>query len=164
MLQAGEDARYVSRRLVRFAAEDVSLADPDALLQATAAQGAAEKVGMPECDVVLAQAVAYLACAPKSVAVYNAYKAAKALVKDGLADLVPMHIRNAPTGLMKDIRYGKGYTYNPDHGYKRSCAEGLSFFPDKLKGTSLFDEDDVEPGHCIYPLRRIGKEKTSKRH
>lgn len=156
MLESGEDARYVARRLVRFAAEDVGLADPNALLQATAAHRATEKVGMPECDVILAQAVAYLARAPKSTAVYSAYKAAKLLCKEAPADPVPLHIRNAPTGLMKELGYGKNYTYNPEHGYKRGCAEGLSFFPDSLskdqRKTNIFDEGDVEDGHSLYPF------------
>mmetsp|Transcript_38303 Transcript_38303/g.83235 ORF Transcript_38303/g.83235 Transcript_38303/m.83235 type:complete len:620 (-) Transcript_38303:24-1883(-) len=161
MLEAGEDARYIARRLVRFAAEDVGLADPNALLQATAAHRAAEKVGMPECDVVVAQAVVYLARAPKSVAVYSALKAAKDLVRRGPAGPVPVHIRNAPTGLMKDLDYGKGYTYNPEHGYRRGCAEGLSFFPDRLKGTRLFSEGDVESGHHLYPLQQVASTKKA---
>lgn len=164
MLEGGEDARYISRRLVRFAAEDIGLADPDALLQATAAHRAAEKVGMPECDVILAQAVAYLALAPKSVAVYSAYKAAKQLAKDAPADPVPMHIRNAPTGLMKKVGYGKGYTYNPEHGYKRGCSDGLSFFPDSLKGTRLFDETDIEAGYSLYPSDKGSKKNNIQGH
>ena len=166
MLESGEDARYVARRLVRFAAEDVGLADPNALLQATAAHRATEKVGMPECDVILAQAVAYLARAPKSTSVYNAYKKAKMLCKEAPADPVPLHIRNAPTGLMKELGYGKNYTYNPEHGYKRGCAEGLSFFPDSLsedqEKTDFFDEDDVEDGHTLYPFVDDDKKRKSK--
>ena len=153
MLESGEDARYVTRRLVRFASEDVGLADPMALLQATAAHTAAEKLGMPECDVVVAQAVVYLARAPKSVAVYKGYKAAKELLKGGgiAADPVPLHIRNAPTELMKDVGYGKGYVYPPDDNYRRGCEEGFSFFPPNIENTRLFHEDDIEPGHQLYP-------------
>ena len=166
MLESGEDARYVARRLVRFAAEDVGLADPNALLQATAAHRATEKVGMPECDVILAQVVAYLARAPKSTSVYNAYKKAKMLCKEAPADPVPLHIRNAPTDLMKELGYGKNYTYNPEHGYKRGCAEGLSFFPDSLsedkEKTGFFDEDDVEDGHTLYPFVANDKKRKSK--
>ena len=167
MLESGEDARYVARRLVRFAAEDVGLADPNALLQATAAHRATEKVGMPECDVILAQAVAYLARAPKSTSVYNAYKKAKMLCKEAPADPVPLHIRNAPTGLMKELGYGKNYTYNPEHGYKRGCAEGLSFFPDCLskdqEKTDFFDEDDVEDGQSLYPFVDDDKKRKSEK-
>lgn len=151
MLEAGEDARYVTRRLVRFASEDVGLADPAALLQATAAHTAAEKIGMPECDVIIAQAVAYLARAPKSIAVYKAYTAAKRLVQDKPADPVPLHIRNAPTGLMSALGYGRGYQYTPENGYTRGCSDGLSYFPDSLKGTTLFEDAEVEPGHRLHP-------------
>ena len=150
MLEAGEDPRYVTRRLVRFASEDIGLADPNALLQASAAHRAVEKLGMPESDVVIAQAVVYCARAPKSVAIYRAYKAAKELVKEGPGDPVPLHIRNAPTGLMKKLGYGKEYTYPPDKGYARGPSDGLSFFPDKLKGTRFFDKEDVEPGHKLH--------------
>ena len=150
MLEAGEDPRYVTRRLVRFASEDIGLADPNALLQASAAHRAVEKLGMPESDVVIAQAVVYCARAPKSVAIYRAYKAAKELVKEGPGDPVPLHIRNAPTGLMKKLGYGKEYTYPPDKGYARGPSDGLSFFPDKLKGTRFFDREDVEPGHKLH--------------
>ena len=166
MLESGEDARYVARRLVRFAAEDVGLADPNALLQATAAHRATEKVGMPECDVILAQVVAYLARAPKSTSVYNAYKKAKMLCKEAPADPVPLHVRNAPTGLMKELGYGKNYTYNPEHGYKRGCDEGLSFFPDSLskdkEKTDFFDEEDVEDGHSLYPFVDDDKKRKSE--
>lgn len=159
MLEAGEDARYVTRRLIRFASEDIGLADPSALLQATAAHTAAEKVGMPECDVSIAQAVAYLARAPKSTAVYKAYGAAKKLVLDKPADPVPLHIRNAPTSLMKNLGYGEGYYYAPANGYTRGCPEGLSYFPDSLAGTSFFDQSDVEPGFTMHSTRTTSPPK-----
>lgn len=114
MLEAGEDPLYIARRLVRFASEDVGLADPQALVQANAAFAAAHSLGLPECDVCLAQAVVYLARAPKSNALYAAY----GLVKHDIERLplapVPLHLRNAPTKLMDDLGYGKDYVYNPD--------------------------------------------------
>jgi putative ATPase len=129
MLAAGEEPLYVARRLVRFASEDIGLADPNALVQANAAYQAAHQLGMPECDVCLAQCVAYLARAPKSVAVYRAITA----VKEDIAKLpnepVPLHIRNAPTKLMKQVGYGRGYAYPPD---EPEAAKGQSYLPERL--------------------------------
>jgi putative ATPase len=137
MLMAGEDPLYVARRLVRFASEDIGVADPQALVQATAAFNAAHQLGMPECDVCLAQAVVYLARAPKSNGLYVAY----GLVKDDISkdpnDPVPLHLRNAPTSLMKELGYGKDYVYNPsaarDPGLKEA-AELQEYLPEKLHG------------------------------
>lgn len=114
MLEAGEDPLYVARRLVRFASEDIGMADPNALVQAVAAYQASHMVGMPECTVMLTQAVVYLATAKKSNALYVAYNQASADVRDVPNEPVPLHLRNAPTGLMKQLGYGKGYVYNPD--------------------------------------------------
>jgi putative ATPase len=114
MLEAGEDPLYVARRLVRFASEDVGNADPQALTVAVAAKDAVHFIGMPEGNTALAQAAIYLAMAPKSNAVYRAYlDAAEAATKD-VAEPVPLHLRNAPTKLMKDLEYGKGYKYAHD--------------------------------------------------
>ena len=114
MLEAGEDPLYVARRLVRFASEDVGNADPQALSVAVAAKDAVHFVGMPEGNTALAQAAIYLATAPKSNAVYIAYmEAAEAAAKE-VAEPVPLHLRNAPTGLMKQLDYGKGYRYAHD--------------------------------------------------
>lgn len=115
MLEAGEDPLYVARRLIRFASEDIGLADPQALVQATAAFQAAHEIGLPECNVILAQAVVYLARAPKSNALYTAYGAVQADVQKTINEAVPLHLRNAPTQLMKDLGYGKDYKYNPDY-------------------------------------------------
>jgi len=102
--------------------------------------------------VIVAQAVVYLARAPKSVAVYKAYKAAKSLVKGRTsADPVPLHIRNAPTKLMKTIGYKEGYVYPPDNNYRRGSTEGFSFLPPNIENTHFFKEEDVEPGHKLYP-------------
>ena len=116
MLCAGEDPLYVARRIVRFASEDVGLADPLALPQAVAAYQSCQLMGMPECEVALAQAVIYMARAPKSIEVYRAYGRAVSCVRDhrGPQPSVPLHLRNAPTRLTRELGYGAGYQYNPD--------------------------------------------------
>ena len=111
MIEAGEDALYIARRLVRFASEDVGNADPQALVVAVAAKDAVHFIGMPEGNTALAQAAIYLATAPKSNAVYAAYNAAAGDAHTQAADPVPLHLRNAPTKLMKQLDYGKGYQY-----------------------------------------------------
>jgi len=134
MLEAGEDPLYVARRLVRFASEDIGLANSRALEQAVAAYQACHFMGMPECNVILAQAVVYLAKCKKSNELYTAYgKAARDAREYGNLG-VPLHIRNAPTDLMKGLGYGKGYKYSPDHDYK----EEQEYFPDELKGRRYF--------------------------
>jgi putative ATPase len=114
MLEAGEDPLYIARRLIRFASEDVGNADPQALAVAVAAKDAAHFIGMPEGNTALAQAAIYLATAPKSNAVYTAYSAAAADAHTQAAEPVPLHLRNAPTKLMKELNYGKGYQYAHD--------------------------------------------------
>ncbi len=113
MLEAGEDPLYIARRLIRFASEDVGLANNSALLLANAAYDACHKIGMPECGVNLAHCVAYLAKSPKSIAAYQAYNLVKEEIEKSGNLPVPLHIRNAPTKLMKDLNYGKGYKYTP---------------------------------------------------
>jgi len=136
MLAAGEDPLYVARRMIRFASEDVGLADPQALPQTLAARDAYHLLGTPEGELALAQAVVYLALAPKSVAVYDGYKAARRTVEERPADPVPLAIRNAPTGLMKELGYGAGYVYAPhtDEG-----VGGLDCLPDSLQGTRFYE-------------------------
>jgi putative ATPase len=114
MLESGEDPLYVARRLVRFASEDIGNADPQALTVAVAAKDAVHFIGMPEGNTALAQAAIYLATAPKSNAVYRAYLDAAAAASAEVAEPVPLHLRNAPTRLMKDLEYGKGYRYAHD--------------------------------------------------
>jgi putative ATPase len=114
MLEAGEDPLYVARRMVRFASEDIGLADPQALAVAVAAKDAVHFIGMPEGNTALAQAAIYLATAPKSNAVLRAYSDAAAAAEREIAEPVPLHLRNAPTPLMKDLGYGKGYQYAHD--------------------------------------------------
>jgi len=123
MVEAGEDPLYIARRLVRFASEDIGNADPRALSLAISAKDAVHFVGMPEGNTALAQAVTYLAVAPKSNAVYVAYRDAARDAHNQVAEPVPLHLRNAPTRLMKDLDYGKGYEYAHDH------AEGTTAMP-----------------------------------
>lgn len=133
MLEAGQDPLYVARRLIRLASEDIGLRDPQALVIAVAAFQACERIGMPECALALAEAVAYFAKSPKSNELYIAYgKAAADAVKYGNLP-VPLHIRNAPTKLMKDIGYGKNYNYY--HSPEGKKLPDVEYFPDKLRGT-----------------------------
>ena len=139
MLEAGEDPLYVARRLVRFASEDVGLADPRALQQAIAAQQAVHFVGMPEGSLALAQAVVYLATAPKSNALYRAYGMAAEDARATDGEPVPLHIRNAPTGLMKDLGYGRGYQYAHDH---EDAIVGQTHLPAALEGRVYYEPTD----------------------
>uniref|UniRef100_A0A8C6ZBM6 WRN helicase interacting protein 1 n=1 Tax=Nothoprocta perdicaria TaxID=30464 RepID=A0A8C6ZBM6_NOTPE len=138
MLEGGEDPLYVARRLVRFASEDIGLADPLALTQAVAAYQGCHFIGMPECEVILAQCVVYFARAPKSIEVYRAYSNVKECLRMHTGPLppVPLHLRNAPTRLMKNLGYGKGYKYNPM--YKEPVEQ--DYLPEELKGVNFFKE------------------------
>jgi putative ATPase len=140
MCEAGEDPLYIARRLVRFASEDVGLADPDALSRANAAKEAVRFIGYPECKLALAQVVIYLALAPKSNTVYEAYgEAAKAVLEHPDCP-VPLVIRNAPTKLMKDLGYGKGYKY--PHDYPDALVE-QDYLPEPLKGRIFYRPGSV---------------------
>ena len=139
MLEAGEDPLYIARRLVRFASEDVGNADPQALVVAVAARDAAHFIGMPEGNTALAQAAIYLATAPKSNAVYRAYTAAAADAHTQAADPVPLHLRNAPTGLMKQLDYGKGYQYAHD---EPDAVADMSCLPGSLAGRTYYRPPD----------------------
>ena len=125
MLEAGEDPIYIARRVTRFASEDVGLADPRALEQAVAAFQACRLIGMPECSVHLTQAVVYMALAPKSNAMETAYMAARDDAAKQLAEPVPLHLRNAVTGLMKELDYGRGYQYAHDYEEKMTAMRCL---------------------------------------
>jgi putative ATPase len=129
MLEAGEDPLYIARRVVRFASEDIGLANSRALEQAVSAYQACHFIGMPECNVILAQAVVYMAKCKKSNDLYAAYQKVSKDIKEYGNLPVPLHIRNAPTELMKNLNYGKGYKYSPDHNYK----EKQEYLPEKLK-------------------------------
>ena len=129
MLEAGEDPLYIAKRIVRFASEDIGLSNSRALEQAVACYNACHFIGMPECNVILAQAVVYMAKCKKSNELYIAYgKAKDDVIKYGNLE-VPLHIRNAPTKLMKNLGYGKDYKYSPDFDYK----EDQTYLPEKLK-------------------------------
>lgn len=138
MIDAGEDPMYIARRTVRFATEDVGLADPTAVRVALAARDAYHFLGSPEGELALAEAVVYLATAPKSNTVYRAWDAALALARDTPAEPVPMHIRNAPTGLMKDLGYGAGYQYA--HGVPEA------YIPQEYLPARVADEVLYTPG------------------
>ncbi len=135
MLQAGEDPLYIARRLVRFASEDIGNANPNALLLANVVYDTCQKLGMPECDVALIQLAKYMADSPKDNSAYTASQMAKEDVHKYGNLPVPMHFRNAPTKLMKNIGYGKGYEYDHDLANKKSSQES---FPDELKGRNYF--------------------------
>lgn len=139
MLEAGEDALYVARRMVRFASEDVGNADPFALRLALGAMEAFRFLGHPEGELALAQAAVYLATSPKSNSVYLAWGAARQTVRDKGALPVPLHIRNAPTGLMKDLGYGTGYRYA--HDYKEGYAV-QEYLPDAIAGELFYSPTD----------------------
>ena len=164
MLEAGEDPLYVARRIVRMATEDIGMADPHALTLCMAAQQAVHFLGMPEGELALAEAVVYLSFAPKSNSVYNAYK----LVKDDVArtrnEPVPMHLRNAPTSLMKGLGYGQGYKYA--HDYDDALVE-QEHLPDSLHGRRYYRPTDrghearVKQRLEEWAQRRSGEQQTS---
>jgi putative ATPase len=163
MLEAGEDPLYVARRLVRFASEDVGLADPQALVQAMAAQQAVHFVGMPEGALALAQLVVYLAAAPKSNAVYVAYGEASREALETRAEPVPLWIRNAPTGLMKDLGYGRGYRYAHD---EEDAVAGMDCLPEALAGRRYYRPTnrglEVRIAERLEAARRLKDEKKQK--
>jgi putative ATPase len=139
MLEAGEDPLYVARRLVRFASEDVGNADPQALTVAVAAKDAVHFIGLPEGTTALAQAAIYLATAPKSNAVYLAYGAAAEAAANDVAEPVPLHLRNAPTTLMKQLNYGKGYRYAHDEA---DGVADMDCLPGNLQGRTFYKPTD----------------------
>ena len=143
MLEAGEDPLYVARRLVRFASEDIGNADPQALGVAVAAKDAVHFIGLPEGNTALAQAAIYLATAPKSNAVYVAYREAAEAAAKEVAEPVPLHLRNAPTGLMKQLDYGKGYRYAHDEPEGVADMECL---PPAHKGRKFYRPTNRERG------------------
>src|SRR5262245_17907078 len=139
MVEAGEDPLYIARRLVRFASEDIGNADPQALTVAVAAKDAVHFIGMPEGNTALAQAALYLATAPKSNAVYEAYSMAAEDAHRDVAQPVPLHLRNAPTKLMKDLEYGKGYKYAH---HEADAIADMSCLPSALEGRRYYDPKD----------------------
>ncbi len=164
MLEAGEDPLYVARRLVRFASEDIGLADPRALELCVAAYQACHFIGMPECSVHLTQAVVYLSVSPKSNALYMAYESAKKDAMAMLAEPVPLVIRNAPTRLMKDLGYGSGYKYAHDYEEKLTDMQCL---PDSLLGKEYYHptEEGLEARYKtrLEEIKKIKQELKTDR-
>jgi len=161
MLDGGADPRYMARRLVRMASEDIGLADPRALRMALDAAEVYERLGTPEGELALAQCVVYLAVAPKSNAVYKAFKEARALVKQDGSRPVPLHLRNAPTQLMKSLDYGKGYRYA--HDEEGGFAAGESYFPDGMPAPDFYRP--VERGleiRIAEKLRQLKAQNAAK--
>jgi putative ATPase len=157
MLDGGVDPRYAARRLVRMASEDIGLADPRALRLALDATETYERLGSPEGELALAQAVVYLAVAPKSNAVYTAYKAARAFVAQDGTRAVPLRLRNAPTALMKDLDYGRGYRYA--HDEQGGFAAGERYWPDDMEAPRFYEPVDrgleIRIGEKLEELRRL---------
>jgi putative ATPase len=145
MIEAGEDPLFIIRRMVILAAEDVGLADPQALVVATACQQAVHFIGMPEGFLPMAETALYLALAPKSNSALTAYRRALADVEATRNDPIPLHLRNAVTGLMQGLGYGRGYQYA--HDFEGGIAPGQTYLPERLKG------------HRYYMPKRIGQEK-----
>ena len=140
MLDGGADPLYVGRRMIRMASEDIGLADPNALSLTLTAVETYERLGSPEGELALAEAVLYLAVAPKSNAVYTAFGAARAFIKDDGSRPVPLRLRNAPTRLMKNLDYGKGYRYA--HDEKDAYAAGERYFPDNMADVTWYEPTD----------------------
>jgi putative ATPase len=160
MLEAGEDPLYVARRLVRFASEDIGIADPQALPIAVAAKDAVHFIGMPEGNTALAQAAIYMATAPKSNAVYQAYSRASRDAQQDVAEPVPLHLRNAPTPLMKGLGYGRGYQYAHDEPDAIAAMECL---PAALKGREYYTPTDRGFEDTIRRRMEAWREKKRER-
>lgn len=166
MLDGGCDPLYVARRLVRMASEDIGNADPRALSICTDAWEAQERLGSPEGELVLAQAVAYIACAPKSNAVYTAYKAARKLVQESPSYEVPLHLRNAPTKLMASLDYGAEYRYA--HDEQGAFAAGENYLPQELSDVLFYHPTDrgleQKIGAKLEHLRYLNQTSTQQRY
>ncbi len=165
MLDGGADPRYLARRIVRMASEDIGLADPRALRMALDAAETYERLGTPEGELALAEAVVYLAIAPKSNAVYNAYNAVRAFVSKDQSRPVPAHLRNAPTRLMKDMGFGREYRYAHDEG--EGYAAGEDYFPQgfpKLRWYEPVNRGmEIKIGEKLERLRALDAQATKKR-
>ncbi len=157
MVDGGVDPRYIARRLIRMASEDIGLADPRALRMALDASETYERLGSPEGELTLAQCVIYLAIAPKSNAAYLAYKAARAWVKQDTTRPVPMHLRNAPTRLMKQLGHGDGYRYA--HDEPDAVAAGERYFPDDMTPQAFYQPVsrglEIKIGERVSQLRQL---------
>lgn len=158
MLSAGENPLYIARRLIRFASEDIGMADSHALQVAVAAYQACHFIGVPECDVNLTHAVTYLAMAPKSNALYRACEACKKDIRERMAEPVPLQLRNAPTGLMEELHYGEGYEYAHNMEHKLSKMQCM---PDSLKDRVYYEP--THEGEETYVAERLKQIKEWKR-
>ncbi|WP_343603520.1 replication-associated recombination protein A [Roseateles sp.] len=160
MLDGGVDVRYITRRLIRMASEDIGNADPRALRLCLDAAETYERLGSPEGELTLAQAVVYLAIAPKSNAVYNAYNQVRALIKQDSSRPVPVHLRNAPTRLMKELGYGKAYRYA--HDFPGAYVAGEQYLPDGLEDQRFYEPVprglEIKIGARMDELRRLDAE------
>ena len=160
MLDGGADARYLARRMVRMASEDIGLADPRALRLALDAAEVYERLGSPEGELALAECVVYLSVAPKSNAVYKAYNAARAFVRQDVTRPVPLHLRNAPTKLMKELDYGKGYRYA--HDGEGGFAAGERYLPDGMPEQRFYAPVprglEIKIGDKLAELRRRNRD------
>jgi len=161
MLEAGEDPLYVARRLVRMAVEDIGLADPNALSLSMAARDAVDFIGMPEGNLALAEAAVYLSLAPKSNALYTAYGDVKRDVEQTVAEPVPLHLRNAPTKLMKQLDYGKGYQYA--HDVEGRVAD-MQCLPDSLRGRRYYHPTSEGVEKRIRDRMEEIRKKKSRAH
>lgn len=160
MLDGGADPRYMARRMVRMASEDIGLADPRALRLALDAAEVYERLGSPEGELALAECVVYLAMAPKSNAVYSAYNAVRAFIKQDVTRPVPMHLRNAPTKLMKQLDYGKGYRYA--HDEEDAFAAGESYLPEGMPAQPFYQPVprglEIKIGERLAQLRQRNRD------
>lgn len=157
MIAGGEDPKFIARRLLILSSEDIGNANPNALLLATSCFQAVTMIGYPECDIILSQTVVYLAASAKSNASYMAIREAEQLVRDTGDLSVPLHIRNAPTKLMKDLNYGKDYKYA--HNYEGNFAD-TEFMPDKLKGHKFYEPGkNARENEMRAHLKKLWKEK-----
>ncbi|MFO6420176.1 replication-associated recombination protein A [Hylemonella sp. W303a] len=165
MLDGGADPRYMARRFVRMAAEDIGLADPRALRLALDAAEVYERLGSPEGELALAEAVIYLAMAPKSNAVYKAYKAAQAFIKKDGTRPVPLHLRNAPTTLMKELDYGKGYRYA--HDEENAFAAGEQYLPEGMAQPGFYEPVErgleIKIAEKLRQLRALNEQSAQRR-
>ena len=164
MLDGGVDPRYAARRIVRMASEDIGLADPRALRLALDATETYERLGTPEGELALAEAVVYLAVAPKSNAIYKAYNAARAYIREDRTRPVPLRLRNAPTALMKGLDYGKGYRYAHDEA--GAFAAGERYWPDDMEPPRFYEPAprglEIRIGERIEELRRLNEAAAGK--
>lgn len=160
MIEGGEELKFIARRMLIAASEDIGLANPNALLMATTAFQAATMVGFPEARIILSQATVYLANSPKSNSSYLAIGKAQQTVRQTGTLAVPMHLRNAPTKLMKDLNYGKNYQYSHDHGNNNFSAQ--EYLPEEISGTTFFEPQKNNPSEV--KMREFLKKRWQKKY